>query len=141
MHTAQISGWIGSMLLYEVPIVDRADTVFNPVWRQGCYAMPIAARLGVVSSVYSWSQGLSQSISSSWTYEAVIISHIFLSGLSILASQWHWAYSDLDLFISSSSGNLTLDLNRIFGIHLCLSSLLCFIYGIAHLSGTSGPGT
>jgi photosystem II CP47 chlorophyll apoprotein len=140
MHTAQISGWAGSMLLYEILIVDRTDTVFNPIWRQGCYAMPMATRLGAVSSAYGWSQGLSQSTSSSWTYEAVIISHILLSGLLVLASQWHWAYSDLDLFISSSSGNLVLDLNRIFGIHLCLSSLLCFAYGIAHLSGASGPG-
>jgi photosystem II CP47 chlorophyll apoprotein len=139
MHTAQISGWAGSMLLYEILIVDRTDTVYNPIWRQGCYAMPMATRLGAVSSSYGWSLGISQ-VATSWSYEAVIVSHILLSGLLVLASQWHWAYSDLDLFISSTSGNLVLDLNRIFGIHLSLSSILCFAYGIAHLSGASGPG-
>ena len=74
MHTAQISGWIGSMLLYEVLITDRTDTVFNPVWRQGCYAMPIAVRLGSVSSVYGWNLGISQ-VGSVWSYESIIISH------------------------------------------------------------------
>ena len=139
MHTAQISGWIGSMLLYEILVIDRTDTVFNPIWRQGCYVMPIAMRLGEVSSFYSWSLGISQVVTF-WSYEVVVVSHILLSGLLVLASQWHWAYSDLDLFISSISGNLVLDLNRIFGIHLSLSSTLCFVYGMAHLSGISGPG-
>ena len=128
------------MLLYEVLVVDRTDTVFNPVWRQGCYAMPIAVRLGAVSSVYGWNLGISQ-VGSAWSYESIVVSHIVFSGLLVLASQWHWAYSDLDIFISSSSGNLVLDLSRIFGIHLSLSSILCFTYGIAHLSGISGPGT
>ena len=45
MHTAQISGWTGSMLLYEILITDRSDTVFNPIWRQGCYVMPIVAKV------------------------------------------------------------------------------------------------
>ena len=102
MHTAQISGWIGSMLLYEVLVVDRTDTVFNPVWRQGCYAMPMVVRLGAVSSVYGWSLGISQ-VGSAWSYELVVVSHIVLSGLLILSSQWHWSYADLDIFISSSS--------------------------------------
>ena len=75
MHTAQISGWIGSMLLYEVLVVDRTDTVFNPVWRQGCYAMPIAVRLGAVSSVYGWNLGISQ-VGSVWSYESIVVSHI-----------------------------------------------------------------
>ena len=56
MHTAQISGWIGSMLLYEVLVVDRTDTVFNPVWRQG----------------------ISQ-VGSAWSYESIVVSHIVFS--------------------------------------------------------------
>ena len=42
MHTAQISGWIGSMLLYEIQVHE---------WT-GCYVMPVVIRLGAVSSVY-----------------------------------------------------------------------------------------
>ena len=81
MHTAQISGWIGSILLYEVLITDRTDTVFNPVWRQGCYAMPIAVRLGSVSSVYGWSLGISQ-VGSAWSYELVVAVAAIISHLS-----------------------------------------------------------
>ena len=136
MHTAQISGWTGSMLLYEILVVDRSDTVFNPVWiTQGCYVMPAVSRLGSVSSVYGWTQGINQQ-GSTWSYESVMVSQVVLSP----GPQWHWAYSDLDVFLSSSSGNLVLDLNRIFRVHLSLSSILCFAYGVGHLSGTFGPG-
>lgn len=104
------------MLLYELLIVDRTDSVFNPIWRQNCYTLPFASRLGIISSSFGWTEGLIDS-NSVWTYEMVLVSHIILSGLLILSSEWHWAYSELDVFISSSSGNLVLDLNRIFGIH------------------------
>ena len=65
---AQISGWIVSMLLYEILVIDRTDTVYNPIWRQGCYVMPIAMRLGAVSSFYSWSLGISQELVV-WSYK------------------------------------------------------------------------
>ena len=139
MHTAQISGWAGAMLLYETLVIDKTDIVFNPAWRQGSYVIPFSSRLGVVESSYGWVQGECL-FDSSWTYEVVILSHLFLSGLLILAAQWHWVYSDLDLFISSTTGNLVLDLNRTFGIHLALASVTCFSYGSLHLSGTQGPG-
>ena len=126
-------------MLYEVLIADRIDTVFNPVWKQGCYVIPTATRLGVVSFNYRQSIGINQ-VKNTWTYEATITPHIILSGLLVLAAQWHWAYAELDIFISSSSGNLVIDLNRVFGIHLALASITCFTYGIAHLSGTLGPG-
>ena len=139
VHTALISGWSGSMLLYELLILERNDRVFNPIWRQGCYVIPFISRLGVLNSSYGWVEGLSDS-SYIWTYEVVLISHLALSGLLLLSSQWHWAYSDLDVFISKISGNLVLDLNRVFGIHLSLSGLVCLTYGLSHLSGASGPG-
>jgi photosystem II CP47 chlorophyll apoprotein len=60
--------------------------------------------------------------------------------LLCLASFWHWAYSDLDVFISTLSGKLCLDLNRVFGIHLTLASLACFGFGLSHLTGYYGPG-
>ena len=58
----------------------------------------------------------------------------------ILAAFWHWAYSDLNVFLSLRTGKLGLDLNQIIGIHLHLASLLCFLFGFAHLSGFLGPG-
>jgi len=140
MHTAFVAGWSGVMLLYEVIIVDPTDPVYNPIWRQGCYVMPFASRIGVVRSLYDWSLGIELSTNPYWTYETVLIAHILLSGFSILAAFWHFAYWDLDVFVASTSGKLVLDLNRIFGIHLLLASLLCFGFGLAHLTGFFGPG-
>merc|ERR1712060_244453 len=48
------------------------------------------------------------------------------------------AYWDLDLFLETRTGNLVLDLVRILGIHLILSSCVSFFFGISHLSGFSG---
>jgi photosystem II CP47 chlorophyll apoprotein len=140
MHTGLVAGWSGVMTLYELRTLDPRDPVSNPIWRQGCYVMAFLSRLGVVRSLYNWSLGIELSINPSWTYETVCIAHILLSGFSILAAFWHWSYWDLDLFLASSTGKLVLDLNRIFGIHLCLASLLCFGFGLAHLSGFGGPG-
>jgi photosystem II CP47 chlorophyll apoprotein len=147
MHTALVAGWSSVMLLYELIIVDPTDPVYNPIWRQGCYVMPFTSRLSVVRSLYDWSLGieLSSALRSAqanpyWTYETVSVAHILLSGFSILAAFWHWAYWDLDVFQAGSTGNLLLDLNRIFGIHLCLASLLSFGFGLGHLTGFGGPG-
>lgn len=140
MHTGLLAGWSGVMLLYELIIVDTTDPVYNPIWRQGCYVMPFTSRLGVVRSLYDWSLGIELTTNPYWTYETVSVAHILLSGFSILAAFWHWAYWDLDVFLSSSTSSLLLDLNRIFGIHLTLASLLCFGFGLAHLTGFFGPG-
>lgn len=68
------------------------------------------------------------------------IGHISLSGSSLLAAFWHWAYWDLNVFLTSTTGRMVLDLNQILGIHLSLASLLCFGFGLAHLTGFKGPG-
>ena len=73
-----------------------------------------------------------------WTHTSQ--SHHPQSGLIILAGCWHWGYSDLDAFSTSLSHTITLDLNRIINIHLLLSSTICTGYGLAHISGLSGPG-
>jgi len=140
MHTSLVSGWAGVMTLYELIILDPTDPVFNPLWRQGSYVLPFISRLGVVRSLFSWSLGIDLSQNPYWTYETVAVSHVLLSGLLTLAACWHWAYWDLDLFISSLTGSLGIDLNRIFGIHLTLASLVCFGFGIIHLTGFGGPG-
>lgn len=140
MHTGLVSGWAGVMTLYELIVTDPTDPVYNPIWRQGSYVLPFMSRLGVVRSVFNWTVGLETSSATFWSYETVAGAHILLTGLLTLASCWHWAYWDLDLFLSSRTGKLVLDLNRIFGIHLTLSSLLCLGFGIIHLTGFGGPG-
>ena len=140
MHTGLAAGWAGCMVLYELIIVDATDPVYNPVWRQGSYVIPFMCRLGVCRSLYSWGLGIKLSINLYWTYETVDIGHITLSGFCVLAGFWHWSYWDLDLFVSSRTGQLVLDLNKILGIHLCLASIACFGFGLGHLCGFYGPG-
>ena len=57
MHTGLVSGWAGTMALYEVAAFDPSDMTFNPMWRQGMYEIPFLVRLGVVDS---WSGCLSR---------------------------------------------------------------------------------
>jgi len=123
--------------LYELILVDPTDPVYNPIWRQGCYVIPFVSRLGVIRSLFNWA--LAPIVPNTlWTYETVFISHLILAGLLFLAGTWHWAYWDLDLFICSTS--LQLDLYSVFSIHLFISAILCFGFGVAHLSGLYGPG-
>mmetsp|Transcript_25665 Transcript_25665/g.67820 ORF Transcript_25665/g.67820 Transcript_25665/m.67820 type:complete len:112 (+) Transcript_25665:122-457(+) len=110
MHTALVAGWAAVMTLYELIILDPTDPVYNPIWRQGAYVMPFISRLGVVRSLYDWSLGIEVTDNPYWTYETVAVAHILLSGFSILAAFWHWAYCYLDLFVSSTTGKLVLDL-------------------------------
>ena len=127
-------------MLYELITVDPTDPVYNPIWRQGCYVIPFISRIGVIRSLYSWSLGIKLSINLYWTYETINMTHISFSGPSILAAFWHWAYWDLNVFVSSSTGKLVLDLNKILGIHVDLASCICFGFGLAHVSGLFGPG-
>jgi photosystem II CP47 chlorophyll apoprotein len=140
MHTALVAGWSGVLTLYELILVDPTDPVYNPIWRQGCYSIPFASRLGVSRSLYDWSLGIELSSKPSWTYETVLLAHLLLSGLLIISSLWHWAYWDIEVFIGYGTANLVLDLNRLFGIHLSLASILCNGFGFAHLTGYFGPG-
>ena len=140
MHSGLAAGWSGVMVFYELITLDPTDPVYNPIWRQGCYVIPFISRLGVYRSLYSWSLGIKLSINLYWTYETIKIGHISLSGSSILAAFWHWAYWDLNVFVSSTTGKLVLDLNQIIGIHLHFASTACFAFGLAHLSGFFGPG-
>nr|YP_010903143.1 photosystem II CP47 chlorophyll apoprotein [Hypnea pseudomusciformis]WCH55197.1 photosystem II CP47 chlorophyll apoprotein [Hypnea pseudomusciformis]WCH55596.1 photosystem II CP47 chlorophyll apoprotein [Hypnea pseudomusciformis]WCH56790.1 photosystem II CP47 chlorophyll apoprotein [Hypnea pseudomusciformis] len=141
MHTALVAGWAGSMALYELAVFDPSDPVLNPMWRQGMFVMPFMARLGVTDSWGGWSiTGESVSNPGLWSFEGVAITHIVLSGMLFLASIWHWVYWDLELFRDPRTGEPALDLPKIFGIHLLLSSLLCFGFGAFHATGLFGPG-
>ena len=138
MHTALVSGWSGVMMLYELVVVDPSDPVLNPIWRQGCYVLAFVSRLGVSSSIFHWSLGLILASNHlSLSYETVSQAHIFFSGFCMLASFWHWASWDLDIFLVQR--NQLLDFLRILG-NLVITSLLCTFFGFAHLTGLYGPG-
>ncbi|KAG6513751.1 hypothetical protein ZIOFF_024087 [Zingiber officinale] len=53
---------------------------------------------------------------------------------------WHWVYWDLEIFCDERTGKPSLDLPKIFGIHLFLSGLACFGFGAFHVTGLYGPG-
>lgn len=141
MHNALCAGFAGSMLLFELALYSPSDPVLNPMWRQGCFLMPFVARLGVTNSWQGWSiTGETFSDPGFWTFETVAIAHIIFSGLEFLAACWHWVNWDLVTFFDEETGEPTLDLPRIFGIHLLLAGLLCFGFGAFHLTGIFGPG-
>jgi photosystem II CP47 chlorophyll apoprotein len=141
MHTALVSGWAGSMALYELAIFDPSDVVLNPMWRQGMFVLPFMARLGVVGSWGGWNvMGDPSYTPGFWSFEGVAAAQIILSGLLFLAAVWHWVYWDLELFQDPRTGEPALDLPKMFGIHLFLSGVLCFGFGAFHLTGLFGPG-
>ena len=139
MHTGMLASWSGLIVLYELITFDPTDRSLNPCWRQGSYVIPFISRIGAISSLYSWSLGIKLNYSI-WTYETIALSHLDLALALILASFWHWAYSDLNVFAHRSTRLLVLDLNKILGIHFILASVLCFGFGYHHLSGFIGPG-
>ncbi|PHT34497.1 Photosystem II CP47 reaction center protein [Capsicum baccatum] len=53
---------------------------------------------------------------------------------------WHWVYWDLEIFCDECIGKPSLDLPKIFGIHLFLSGVACFGFGAFHVTGLYGPG-
>ncbi|KAH0666959.1 hypothetical protein KY290_029115 [Solanum tuberosum] len=75
-----------------------------------------------------------------WSYEGVAGAHIVFSGLCFLAAIWHWVYWDLEIFCDERTGKPSLDLPKIFGIHLFLSGVACFGFGAFHVTGLYGPG-
>jgi photosystem II CP47 chlorophyll apoprotein len=141
MHTALVAGWAGSMAIYEISVFDPFDPVLNPMWRQGMFVMPFMSRLGITDSWGGWTVLGDTSVNPGlWSFEGVAVSHICLSGMCMLASMWHWVYWDLELFRDAGSGLPSLDLPKIFGIHLVLASALCFGFGAFHVTGGWGPG-
>ncbi|KAL5646087.1 hypothetical protein ACJX0J_001057 [Zea mays] len=122
MHTALVSGWAGSMALYELAVFDPSDPVLDPMWRQGIISGGTVTNPGI------------------WSYEGVAGAHIVFSGLCFLAAIWHWVYWDLEIFCDERTGKPSLDLPKIFGIHLFLAGVACFGFGAFHVTGLYGPG-
>ena len=74
MHTSLISGWSSSMLLFELILVDISDSIFNPIWRQSCYVLPIISRLSVIKSYFGWSIGNYSTINiGAWVFEIIFV--------------------------------------------------------------------
>uniref|UniRef100_M1DZ44 Uncharacterized protein n=2 Tax=Solanum TaxID=4107 RepID=M1DZ44_SOLTU len=141
MHTALVAGWAGSMALYELAVFDPSDPVLDPMWRQGMFVIPFMTRLGITNSWGGWSiTGGTVTNPGIWSYEGVAGAHIVFSGLCFLAAIWHWVYWDLEIFCDERTGKPSLDLPKIFGIHLFLSGVACFGFGAFHVTGLYGPG-
>nr|ABV01095.1 photosystem II CP47 protein [Aneura sp. Shaw 725] len=141
MHTALVSGWAGSMALYELAVFDPSDPILDPMWRQGMFVIPSMTRSGITKSWGGWSVvGETATGAGFWSYEGVAAAHIVSSGLLFLAAIWHWVFWDLELFRDERTGKPSLDLPKIFGIHLFLSGVLCFAFGAFHVTGLFGPG-
>ncbi|KAG6467607.1 hypothetical protein ZIOFF_074555 (chloroplast) [Zingiber officinale] len=111
------------------------------MWRQGMFVIPFMTRLGITNSWGGWSiSGGTITNPGIWSYEGVAGAHIVFSGLCFLAAIWHWVYWDLEIFCDERTGKPSLDLPKIFGIHLFLSGLACFGFGAFHVTGLYGPG-
>ncbi|PHT69667.1 Photosystem II CP47 reaction center protein [Capsicum annuum] len=106
------------------------------MWRQGMFAIPSMTHLGITNSWGVWSiTGGTVTNLGIWSYKVVPGAHIVFSGLCFLAAIWHWVYWDLKIFCDERS----LDLPKIFGIHLFLSGVACFDFGAFHVTGLYGP--
>ncbi|KAI0513432.1 hypothetical protein KFK09_009453 [Dendrobium nobile] len=72
MHTALVSGWAGSMALYELEVFDPSDPVLDPMWRQGMFVIPFMTRLGITNSWGGWSiSGGTITNPGIWSYEGI----------------------------------------------------------------------
>uniref|UniRef100_A0A0D3BZ39 Photosystem II CP47 reaction center protein n=1 Tax=Brassica oleracea var. oleracea TaxID=109376 RepID=A0A0D3BZ39_BRAOL len=141
MHTALVAGWAGSMALYELAVFDPSDPVLDPMWRQGMFVIPFMTHLGISNSWAGWNiTGETITNPGLWSYEGVAGAHIVFSGLCFLAAICHWVYWDLEFFCYERTGKPSLDLPKIFGIHLFLSGVACFGFGAFHVTGLYGPG-
>ncbi|CAN6454800.1 unnamed protein product [Victoria cruziana] len=140
MHIALVSGWTGSMALYELAVFDPSDPVLDPMWQQGMFVIPFMTRLGITNSWGGCSIiGGTVTNPGIWSYEGVAGAHIVFSGLCFLAAIWHWVYWDLAIFYDECMGKPSMDLPKIFGIHLFLSGVACFWFGAFHVTGLYGP--
>ncbi|KAG5626505.1 hypothetical protein H5410_011723 [Solanum commersonii] len=126
------------MALYELAVFDPSDPVLDPMWRQGMFVIPFMTRLGITNSWGGWSITGGCNESGIENSEGVAGAHIVFSGLCFLAAIWHWVYWDLEIFCDERTGKPSLDLPKIFGIHLFLSGVACFGFGAFHVTGLYG---
>uniref|UniRef100_A0A0E0AT91 Photosystem II CP47 reaction center protein n=1 Tax=Oryza glumipatula TaxID=40148 RepID=A0A0E0AT91_9ORYZ len=129
------------MALYELAVFDPSDPVLDPMWRQGMFVIPFMTRLGITNSWGGWSVSEGTATNPGIrSYEGVAGAHIVFSGLCFLAAIWHWVYWDLEIFCDERTGKPSLDLPKIFRIHLFLTGVACFVFGAFHVTGLYGLG-
>ncbi|VAI75365.1 unnamed protein product [Triticum turgidum subsp. durum] len=96
--------------------------------------------LGITVSWGGWSiSGGTVTNPGIWSYEGVAGTHIVFFGLCFLGAIWHWVYWDLEIFSDERTGKPSLDLPKIFGIHLFLAGVAGFGFGAFHVTGLYGP--
>ncbi|KAF2291973.1 hypothetical protein GH714_042457 [Hevea brasiliensis] len=117
MHIALVTGWANSMALYELAVFDPSNPILDPMWRQG----------GTITN-----PGI-------WSYEGVAGVHIVFSGLYFLAA-FSIGCMGSQKFCDERARKPSLDLPKIFRIHLFLSGVACFGFGTFHVTGLYGPG-
>ncbi|KAL3498055.1 hypothetical protein ACH5RR_040787 [Cinchona calisaya] len=140
MYTTLDAGWANSMALYELAVFNPSDPILDPMWKQGMFAIPFMTHFGITNSWGGWSIiGRTVTNSGIWSYEGVAGANIVFSGLCFLAAIWHWVNWDLEIFCDERTGKPSLDLPKIFGIHLFLSGVACFGFGAFHVIGLNGP--
>ncbi|KAJ8433334.1 hypothetical protein Cgig2_023798 [Carnegiea gigantea] len=74
-----------------------------------------------------------------WIYEGLAEAHTMFSGLCFFAATWHWVCWDLEIFCDEHTRKPSLDLPKIFGIHLFLSGVACFGFDTFHVTGLYSP--
>ena len=123
MHTSLVSGWAGSMALYELAVFDPSDPVLNPMWRQGMFVMPFMARLGITESWGGWTiTGESSTTPGLWSFEGVALTHIVLSGLLFSVESFRSSSPNNrgqgigDIYASPLDMSLNTDNSRLFVI-------------------------
>uniref|UniRef100_A0A452YE02 Photosystem II CP47 reaction center protein n=1 Tax=Aegilops tauschii subsp. strangulata TaxID=200361 RepID=A0A452YE02_AEGTS len=90
MHTALVSGWAGSMALYELAVFDPSDPVLDPMWRQGMFVIPFMTRLGITDLWGGWSiSGGTVTNPGIWSYEGRG-GLLWLWGISCNGFVWSW---------------------------------------------------
>ncbi|KAI3899312.1 hypothetical protein MKW92_024333, partial [Papaver armeniacum] len=90
MHTALVSGWAGSMALYELAVFDPSDPVLDPMWRQGMFVIPFMTRLGITNSWGGWSiTGGTITNPGIWSYEGVAGAHIMKTFFGFAQDLWN----------------------------------------------------
>ena len=129
------------MALYELAVFDPSEPILDPMWRQGMFVIPFMTCLGITNSWGSWSITRGTIMNPGiWSYRCVARAHIMFSGLCFLAAIWHWVYWDLEIFSNEHTGKPSLDLPKIFEIHLFLLGLACFGFSAFYVMGLIGPG-
>ncbi|MBA0640123.1 hypothetical protein Goklo_023091, partial [Gossypium klotzschianum] len=74
-----------------------------------------------------------------WSYESVAKTHIVFFWLVILGS--YLVYWDLEIFYDERTRKPSSDLPKIFGIHLFLLEMACFVFGAFHVTKLYNRGT